>query len=277
MTHRFDPISSPIDGTTLIEASAGTGKTFSMALLMLRFILDGKKIDEILAVTFTRAAISELKERVRLFVDEALQFIKTNPQPKLDDSLSQVEQLTVIAANKNGIILTHDRLKNGYTNIDTAAIFTIHAFCHRIVQEYAFETSTPYNTELVGENRETTLEIAQNYWLKTLLTPSTPQDFIAHITETTTPDILVKYLRHWHTTGEISDAPSSLSYSWEEGKTAVSLDIVADSRLFIYRFLTSYSPQMDQKSSEQGVITYDSLISIVSNALKSNKTKEEER
>jgi exodeoxyribonuclease V beta subunit len=59
----------PLEGSNLIEASAGTGKTYSIAILLLRLLLEKQlAIKEVLMVTFTKAAVAELEERIRLFV-----------------------------------------------------------------------------------------------------------------------------------------------------------------------------------------------------------------
>ena len=273
MNH-FNALSSQVKGTTLIEASAGTGKTFSMALLMLRFLLNGSKIEEILAVTFTRAATSELKDRIRKFVDEAVRFLETNPTPTSATATSPVEKMVASFVGKEGLLQSYRRLKLAYANIDTASIFTIHAFCQRIIQEYAFETATPYGLELVEDGSEISLEIAQNYWLTTLLTPKTPRSFISHITQNLSPVKLLEYLRQWHKSGSISDPPRSEIFSWEETQTAESFDLIADTRLFIYRFLRLYPDQFETRNRELGKMTYDSLISILSDTLKKSETKE---
>jgi len=65
----FDAATVKLSGSNLIESSAGTGKTYSIAILALRLILeDNIAIEKILMVTFTKAAVAELQERVRLFV-----------------------------------------------------------------------------------------------------------------------------------------------------------------------------------------------------------------
>ncbi len=61
-----------LKGYNLIEASAGTGKTYSIAILTLRLILEQPiTINQILLVTFTKAAVAELQVRIRLFVQQA--------------------------------------------------------------------------------------------------------------------------------------------------------------------------------------------------------------
>ncbi|HHV40421.1 MAG TPA: UvrD-helicase domain-containing protein, partial [Bacteroidales bacterium] len=64
----FNALTVPLQGTNLIEASAGTGKTYSIALMVLRLVLEqGRPLREILMVTFTNAAVAELEVRIRLF------------------------------------------------------------------------------------------------------------------------------------------------------------------------------------------------------------------
>ena len=75
MTHRptaFDLEKSPLHGRNLIEASAGTGKTYTLAALFVRLILEkGLRVDQILVVTFTEAATEELRDRIRRRMREA--------------------------------------------------------------------------------------------------------------------------------------------------------------------------------------------------------------
>ena len=68
----FSPLAIPIRGTNLIEASAGTGKTYSIAALFARLVLlERQSVDKILVVTFTKAATAELKTRLRARLEEA--------------------------------------------------------------------------------------------------------------------------------------------------------------------------------------------------------------
>ena len=71
----FDITTAPLDGgVTLIEASAGTGKTYSITGLILRLILEKHlPIRDILAVTFTEAATQELRDRIRRRLQSALE------------------------------------------------------------------------------------------------------------------------------------------------------------------------------------------------------------
>ncbi|EQD07884.1 uvrD/REP helicase N-terminal domain protein [Neisseria meningitidis NM151] len=86
----FDPLTVPIAGTNLIEASAGTGKTYGIAALFTRLIvLEQKNVERVLVVTFTKAATAELKTRLRARLDDVLQVLESKEIAKLgDDTLS---------------------------------------------------------------------------------------------------------------------------------------------------------------------------------------------
>lgn len=129
---RFDclALDCPVFGPHLLEASAGTGKTFSIEHIFTRLILESKQnpiqIEEILAVTFTRAATRELKERIRSTMEKALQYLETE---------SSWEYLKPFVGSFEAI----QTLKNSISIFDRCQIFTIHGFCYRMLQEFSFE------------------------------------------------------------------------------------------------------------------------------------------
>lgn len=86
----FDPLTAPISGTNLIEASAGTGKTYGIAALFTRLIvLEQKSVERVLVVTFTKAATAELKTRLRARLDDVLQVWKAKKLPNLETTRFQ--------------------------------------------------------------------------------------------------------------------------------------------------------------------------------------------
>ncbi|MCM8528066.1 MAG: exodeoxyribonuclease V subunit beta, partial [Lentisphaeraceae bacterium] len=143
----------PQSGTYLIEASAGTGKTYSIANLYLHFILQGKKVSEILVVTFTEAATKELRERIRANLSKAFQVLT---------GLSRDEQLTAIISSYD----SDDKkllLEAAILNFDQAAIFTIHGFCQRMLQENAFESMSLFDAELLENEEDLHEEIVKDF------------------------------------------------------------------------------------------------------------------
>ena len=138
--------SKALEGANIIEASAGTGKTFSIAILVVRLLVEKNiPIDKMLLVTFTEAAAAELKERSIRFIREALQ--------ELDNEASSENKIIelVIKNTLNDGIKKEDiikRLRTALLNIDEAKMCTIHSFCQQTLNEYAFETNQIFGKEL---------------------------------------------------------------------------------------------------------------------------------
>jgi exodeoxyribonuclease V beta subunit len=158
---KFDIINTPLTGTNLIEASAGTGKTYAISGLFVRLIIESQfTADQILVVTFTKAATDELKERIRKKLMEAKEaFIKGSGADSFINEMIQKTDNHKQAA---------DRLHDALVDFDRAAIFTIHGFCQRILHENAFETGSLYDTELITDQNSLLLEIAEDFWRKEL-------------------------------------------------------------------------------------------------------------
>lgn len=142
----------PNVGNNLIEASAGTGKTYSISNLFLHFVLEGKPIQSILVVTFTEAATKELKERIR---DNLLK------ARKVLMGLEEDETLEAICVQYQE---AKSHLETALFNFDQAAVFTIHGFCQRMLKEYAFETSMMFDVELLQEEKEILEEVINDFW-----------------------------------------------------------------------------------------------------------------
>lgn len=177
----FDPLTVPIAGTNLIEASAGTGKTYGIAALFTRLIvLEQKNVERVLVVTFTKAATAELKTRLRARLDDVLQVLESKEIAKLgDDTLSDgiaaycaehhkgdtfLPALLKQALQKEGRTRLIVRLKAAIGQFDNAAIYTIHGFCQRILRDYAFLCQAPFDVELTEEDGDRLLVPAQDFW-----------------------------------------------------------------------------------------------------------------
>jgi len=164
----LDPLTLKLHGQILIEASAGTGKTYTIGLLFLRLLLEQNlSVDEILVVTFTKAATEELRGRVRLRIREALDELE---QPGQGDKLLQ-ELMAQITDRSRAIILLTDAL----TRMDEAAIFTIHGFCQRMLQEYAFESDAPFEMEFLETEQLLRNRIIEDFW-RLRFYPSTAEE-----------------------------------------------------------------------------------------------------
>ena len=155
----FDLITVPLKGTCLIEASAGTGKTYAITGLFVRLLLErGLSVDQILVVTFTNAATEELKIRIRNRLMAARTKMLTG---KTDDPF--IEALF----NQNREFRSgYQNLENGLRNFDQAGIYTIHGFCQKLIQENAFETGSHFDTSLKTDPVEMLQELADDFWRK---------------------------------------------------------------------------------------------------------------
>ena len=171
-TRILDPMRFPLYGERLIEASAGTGKTFTLAALYLRLLLghgpaDGAgtpcaharplQVPEILVVTFTEAATEELRGRIRRRIHEArLAFLRQDAQG--DPLLTQLLQEVADPAAAARQLLDAER------QMDEAAIFTIHGFCQRMLRQNAFESGALFASELLTDESLLRLQAVRDYW-----------------------------------------------------------------------------------------------------------------
>jgi exodeoxyribonuclease V beta subunit len=157
------PTGIPLRGVQLIEASAGTGKTFTITTLYLRLLLERElAVPQILVVTFTRAATAELKDRVRGRISLALAALNGTP-PKDDATLSAY--LESRAAHR-----ARDRhlLALALSEFDRAAISTIHGFCSRILGDRAFESRIDFSAELIEGDDIELQQLVRDWWTNIL-------------------------------------------------------------------------------------------------------------
>ncbi len=145
-------------GLTLVEASAGTGKTFSITDLVVRLVVESHvEIDRILVVTFTRAATAELVDRTRRRLREASQAVETGEPPQDHPLLHQLAALTGEARRR-----ATDDLRRARTAFADATIATIHSFCQRMIQANAFETSADLGLSLQPDQADVLREAADD-------------------------------------------------------------------------------------------------------------------
>ena len=177
--NRLDPLLVPLKGLRLIEASAGTGKTHAIVTLYLRLVLGPnaqtpRRVREILVVTFTRAATEELRGRVRQRLFEALdvlQRVQAGDRRWLDADAeagksidSDLRALLVDVDAEQRVNEAATRLRLELSAIDDAAIFTIHGFCQRALQEQAFDSGEPFDLELVPNDSRREVQAVQDHW-----------------------------------------------------------------------------------------------------------------
>jgi exodeoxyribonuclease V beta subunit len=137
----------PEGAAWLLEASAGTGKTYQIAGLVLRLVAEyGLRIDRILAITFTNAATAELRDRVRRRLSSAVVALERGSADRSDGF---VEHLLGLAHPTRGQMIA--RLRIALRDFDLAAISTIHGFSQRMLSELAFESGQDPDLELLSD------------------------------------------------------------------------------------------------------------------------------
>jgi len=160
----------PLDGVRLIEASAGTGKTFTLATLVTRLVIERQlRVGQILAVTYTEAATQELRERLRVRLELAARLaneVALMPTSLADDGDAAITRALIErqAKHENPVLLAR-RLRQAAREMDLAAVFTIHGFCARALAEHAVEAGQPLLApDLIGSERELIDAVANDLW-----------------------------------------------------------------------------------------------------------------
>ena len=169
---QLNPISIPLNAVSLIEASAGTGKTYTMGSLYLRLLLQAGEntfpyalnVEQILVVTFTEMATEELKRKIRERIYDAKQKLTAYQQTQDSAVFGQDDFLLELVATISDLPLAIQRLTLAEQNMDLAAIYTIHGFCRRMLMQYAFNSGVHFNLELSGEEDDLLLRLAQKIW-----------------------------------------------------------------------------------------------------------------
>ncbi len=156
----FDVIEVPLKGKNLVEASAGTGKTFSIAILVLRLILEKDfNIKSILLVTYTRNAVAELDERIRLFIRMAKTYLCNG-----NEINGQIKSIVDSAVASFGKQIALSRLNDSILFLDETSIMTIHGFSNKTLSFLAFETGQAFDTELVPDINEILNIEVNKFW-----------------------------------------------------------------------------------------------------------------
>lgn len=167
--HQLNPIEFPLHGSRLIEASAGTGKTFTIALLYIRLVL-GNGLNkqgfnrpllprEILVVTFTVLAAGELRDRIRARLVEAAEYF-LNEELDADPLLVELRNDYPVDSWK----LCAWRLQTASESIDEASISTIHGWCNRMLVEHAFDSRGLFDRSLETDTSDLLNEVVEDYW-----------------------------------------------------------------------------------------------------------------
>ncbi len=160
---RIDIATAPLAGTTLVEASAGTGKTWTIAALYVRLLLERRlTVEQILVLTFGVAATAELKSRIRARLVQVRDLLEAGELAALagsEDALLAHVGATTTDARRDALWLAL-----AVESFDEAPVFTLHGFCQRVLAEHAFESGAPFIAELAPDESALIDEVAQDFW-----------------------------------------------------------------------------------------------------------------
>ena len=229
----LNPITLPLNQISLIEASAGTGKTYTIGSLYLRLLLKAGEnnfsrplnVEEILVVTFTDMATEELKKKIRERITDAIDKLTAFAETKDKSSFKNDEFLTALSQDLDIFEAIH-RLKLVEQNMDLAAIYTIHGFCRRMLMQYAFHSGIHFNLELIKDQSDLLVRFANEFWREHFYPlPFEMADFIAN--ELGSPDYVLSLLE--------SDLGKNLIVDLEN-QQALSISITE----FLHQYLGEY-------------------------------------
>ena len=171
----FNPNSYPLNpGKRLLEASAGTGKTFSLAHLILRLIAEKElSIRDILVKSFTKATASEIKSKISSRLMLALKGLENIEEKSIDQTGDDVLHEWLILNGQEEVKRIHlvELIMHALEDLDNADITTIHRFCSRNLKREAIEIGCNINSTLLSEKeyRELQHQIVDEYWRDEIL------------------------------------------------------------------------------------------------------------
>lgn len=208
-------------GISLVQASAGTGKTFNLALGVVRMLLERREdgdarvsgIGAILVVTFTNAATEELVNRIRRFIQVGY---RLSCGETVDESPTTVETLYKLVNEDRA--WAQQQLGQALSEMDGLAVYTIHGFCKRVLDEFALESGTLFQADLLQDESGLREAAVRDWWRRTFYTDPS----LAPLQASSTPDVydaLVKRAAAW------PDARIEPSDSMESFRTA-AFDVV---------------------------------------------------
>ena len=198
MTQPLNVFTCPLGGIRLIEASAGTGKTWNICALYLRLLLERQlDVQQILVVTFTKAATAELRERIRSRIVQTLGELRT-PGTVAAAGDPFVGQLLARARADHGLDdeAMRLRLDAALQAFDEASIFTIHSFCQRALGDAPFTAGVPMQLEAMQDDGELVMQVVHDFWRRHVAAETTSPGLVAHLlSRKDTPDKLAKLLK----------------------------------------------------------------------------------
>ncbi len=240
----FDVCGPLPTGTTLLEASAGTGKTWTIGALVARYVAEGEAtLDQLLVVTFGRAASQELRERVRdqlVAAERALAGVLAGAEPPGSDLLR-----LLCRGDAGALHSRHRRLREALGSFDAATIATTHQFCQLVLRSLGVAGDTDGNATLVEDLDDLLGEVVDDLYLRGLSHRDQPPPF-------SRAEAMA-----------LARAAATDPQARLEPRTAEPGSIAA----IRLSFATAVRSELDRRKRRLGVLSYDDLLSQLADAL----------
>lgn len=172
----FDVCGPLPSGVTVLEASAGTGKTFTIAALATRYVAEGLPLEHLLIVTFTRNATSELRDRVRERMVSAEQGLSRALLGVDPDPADDVLRLLACGA-EDEVRRRRDRLTRALSDFDAATIATTHGFCQHVLNGLGVAGDVERDVVFVEDSRYLVDEVVADLYVRFFHRPNHPARF----------------------------------------------------------------------------------------------------
>ncbi len=240
----FDVLQVPLaEGTTLIEASAGTGKTFAITRLVLRLLLERRvaSLSEILVVTFTDKATQELVTRIRRTLRDADRVWSRTP-PEKSSVNADLFALRERYPDTGG-----DIIRAALGSLDDLGVSTIHGFCQRILAECALETRMPFRMTFVEDETEPLLRAGMDWIRRRLLEDeTTSRQFVDASGEI--GGMVTHYVRRFR----------------RHSETRLEFDAYQAAQGIVSGFTTAVDETFNREKAKRHLLGFDDLLHILS-------------
>ena len=259
-SERLDLFAVPLLGTQAIEASAGTGKTYTITGLYIRLLLEQDlEVSQILVVTYTKAATAELRTRIReRLVDVVAALSGRTPSDAFCARL-----IAEVSDPARARLLCERALRQ----LDEAAVFTIHGFCQRALEDAAFESGSPFASDMIQDQARWIEECAEDFW-RSFIQDRDPA-FLQFLLEEKkySPEKFAQELKRWlgRPYLTILDPDSA-----EEGEDSHELELRA-LRVEMLRWLDK---ELRRRKTEHRQLYFDDLLLNLSRALTDGPRRE---
>ena len=232
-------------GTVLLEASAGTGKTWTIGALVTRYVVEGvARLEQMLVVTFGRAASQELRERVRAQLVEAERVLSDDAADRASVPRSELVELMLTYDDKQRRV-AHRRVVDALVGFDAATIATTHQFCSMVLDSLGVAGDSDSRARLVEDLDDLVREVVDDLYLRAFALDEGGPAF--------SYDEALKIARR-----VVDDPQAHLEPEAEDRSSTAGRRV---------SFANAVRAEMDRRKRRLGVLSYDDLLSQLADAL----------